>query len=55
MIGRGPPVPGWLGRLLCFLGFHDFRIVEVSFGFGPGNTVEKVECRRCGFHTTRRN
>jgi hypothetical protein len=55
MIGRRPPVPSWLGRLLCLLGFHDFRIVEVSFGFAPGNTVEKVECRCCGFRTTRRS
>ncbi|MDX1512491.1 MAG: hypothetical protein R3174_02000 [Gammaproteobacteria bacterium] len=51
---RGPLLPGWLGWLLCQFGLHDFRIVEVSFGFGPGNTVEKVECRRCGFHTSRR-
>jgi len=35
-------------RLLCFLGFHDFRVVEVTVGFGPSGAVEKVECRRCG-------
>jgi hypothetical protein len=41
-------------RLLCFLGFHDFRVVEVTVGFGPSGAVEKVECRRCGHLTARR-
>jgi hypothetical protein len=41
-------------RLLCLLGFHDFRIVEAAMGFGPSGAVEKVECRRCGHFTTRR-
>jgi hypothetical protein len=42
-----------LARLLCLIGVHDFRIVEVIVGFGPSGTVEKVECRRCGLVTTR--
>ena len=41
-------------QLICFLGFHDFRVVEVTMGFGASGTVEKVECRRCGRFTTRR-
>ncbi len=41
-------------RLLCFLGFHDFRVVEVTMGFGFSAAVEKVECRRCGHLTARR-
>ena len=44
---------GFLARLLCRFGFHDYRVVDVSFGFGPGGSVEKVECRRCGHRTTR--
>jgi len=42
-----------IARLLCFVGWHDFRIIEVSFGFGPSGDVEKVQCRRCGLITTR--
>ena len=53
MMRRTPELPRWLGRLLCMLGFHDFRIVEVSFGFGPGNKIERIECRRCGLTATR--
>ncbi len=47
-------LPGWLGRLLCLLGFHDFHLVESVVGFGVGRQVDKVECRRCGHVTTRR-
>ena len=42
-----------LGRLLCWLGFHDFRVIDATLGFGPGESVERVECRRCGSQTTR--
>ena len=41
-------------RLLCFLGFHDFRVVEATMSFGASGAVEKVECRRCGRLTVRR-
>ena len=36
------------GRLLCWLGIHDFRVIDVTLGFGEAGGVEKVECRRCG-------
>lgn len=52
---RTPDNLRWLGRLLCLAGIHDFRIVEVKFGFGLGSRIEKVQCRRCGFVTTRRS
>ena len=42
-----------LGRVLCWLGIHDFRVTDTSFGFGAGGNVEKVECRRCGVTETR--
>lgn len=42
-----------LGRFLCLLGFHDYRVVSRTFGFGAGGDVEKVECRRCGHVTAR--
>ena len=52
---RGKRLPRPLGRLFCILGFHDFRVLEVRFGFGQGNRIEKVECRRCGWVSTRRS
>jgi hypothetical protein len=44
----------WMGRLLCRIGVHDYRLVEEVVGFGPAGTVQKVQCRRCGYVTTRR-
>ncbi len=41
-----------LGRLLCSLGYHRFRIVEKTGSFGTGG-VEKVQCTRCGLIITR--
>ncbi len=46
-------MPKILGRLLCLLGIHDFRIAEATLGFGPGGSVQKVQCKRCGLATTR--
>ena len=43
----------WIGRLLCRFGFHDYRLIEVVGAFGASGQVQKVECRRCGFATTR--
>ena len=40
-------LPTLLGRILCWLGFHDYRVVNVTFEFGA-DAVEKDECRRCG-------
>jgi len=41
-------LPPFFGQVLCWLGFHDFQVIERTFGFGDGGGVEKVECRRCG-------
>jgi len=49
-----PKLPSFLGRLLCWLGFHDVRVIEKSFGFGDNDGVEKVECRRCGITWARK-
>ncbi|GMR20616.1 MAG: hypothetical protein BMS9Abin36_1212 [Gammaproteobacteria bacterium] len=46
-------LPALLGLILCWLGFHDFRVIDKTFGFGAGGGVEKVECRRCGVTMTR--
>ncbi len=46
-------LPLLLGYLLCRLGFHDYRVLEVMFQFSSGSSIEKVECRRCGATITR--
>ena len=42
-----------LGKLLCWLGFHDFHVTSRSFEFRAGAAVEKVECHRCNLKMTR--
>jgi hypothetical protein len=49
---RGIRLPSLLGKLLCRLGFHDYRVVDVIFEFGA-DPVEKDQCRRCGAIRTR--
>ena len=46
-------LPKILGRFLCLLGIHDFRIVEVTYGFAPGSNVQRLQCKRCGQTATR--
>ena len=46
-------MPNWIGRLLCWFGSHDYRLIEVVVAFGASGQVQKVECRRCGYATTR--
>ena len=41
-------LPDVVQDILCRLGFHNFRVIEVTYGFGDAGDVEKVECRRCG-------
>ena len=40
-------------RVACWMGFHDFELLEVQFYFGAGASVEKVKCRKCGISMLR--
>jgi len=37
-----------VGRLLCFLGFHDYKIIDATLGFGSAGGTSTSQCRRCG-------
>ena len=43
-----------LGLLLCWIDIHRYKIIDVSFGFGQGGSVETVECKICGIKKTRK-
>lgn len=47
MVEKKPKLPKFIGRLLCLLGEHDYYVISVTIGFSYGDTIEKVECRRC--------
>ena len=34
--------------LLCWLGIHQFKLIDSIFGFGSSGTTKKVECKICG-------
>jgi hypothetical protein len=42
-----------LGRLLCWLGLHDFKTIDFATSFEPDGAVETVKCRRCAYITMR--
>ena len=42
-----------LGHFQCWIGFHNFRVINKTLGFGAAGSVEKVQCRRCGMTMTR--
>jgi hypothetical protein len=42
-----------LNKLLCLLGIHRYKIIDATYGFGPGGSVETIECRACGIKKKR--
>ena len=44
----------WLGTLLCRMGIHSYKVIDVTYEIGPAGNVERLECRRCGMTYTRR-
>lgn len=44
-----PTLAQLFNRLHCWLGFHDFRVIDKTFGFDDAGGVEKVECQQCGY------
>lgn len=41
-------MPEILGRILCYLGVHDYELTGATFGFGAPGGISKLRCRRCG-------
>jgi hypothetical protein len=46
-------IRAFLNGLLCWIGLHDYEVIEATFGFGDSGSVEKDQCRRCGKVRTR--
>ncbi len=38
-------------KILCFMGIHDYKTLNIEFGFGPTDRVTTLECKRCGYIT----
>ena len=37
-----------LSILLCWLGIHRYKVIDVSFGFGPSGSIKTLQCKICG-------
>ena len=42
------------GLLLCWIGIHRYKIIDISFGFGPGGSVKIVQCQICKIKKTKK-
>ena len=40
--------------LLCWIGIHRYKIIDVSYGFGSGGSVKTIRCKICGDKKTKR-
>ena len=43
-----------LGLLLCLVGIHRYKLIDVSFGFGQSGAVKTVQCKICGIKKTKK-
>ena len=43
-----------LGLLLCWLGIHRYKVIDISFGFVSGDTVKTIKCKICGISKIRK-
>ena len=37
-----------LSYLLCLLGIHRYKVIDITFGFGKGGSTQKIKCKICG-------
>jgi len=34
--------------LVCWLGIHRYKVIDITFGFGKGGSIQKLKCKICG-------
>ena len=43
-----------LGLLLCWLGIHRYKVIDITFGFAAGDSVRTIKCKICGIKKIRK-
>ena len=33
--------------LVCWLGIHRYKIIDITFGFGKGGSIQRLKCKIC--------
>ena len=36
-------------KLLCFLGIHNYKTINIEYGFNPTDRITTLECKNCRF------
>jgi hypothetical protein len=36
-------------KILCYLRIHEYKTLNIEFGFSPTDRVTTLECKRCGY------
>ena len=36
-------------KLLCFLSLHNYKTINIEYGFNLTDRVTTLECKNCGF------
>ena len=34
--------------LLCWLGIHRYKVIDITFGIGKAGSIQKLKCKICG-------
>ena len=40
--------------VLCWLGIHRYKVVDITFGFGAAGSTERLKCKICGIQKVKR-
>ena len=43
-----------LDLLLCWLNIHRYKVIDISFGFGPSGAIKTIQCKICGIKKTKK-
>ena len=43
-----------LDKLLCWFGIHQYKVIDISFGFAAGDSVRTIKCKICGIKKIRK-
>ena len=44
-----------LSLLLCLVGIHQYKIIDVTYGFGASDSIITLECKICGIKKIEKN
>ena len=37
-----------ISLLFCWMGIHQYKIIDITYGFGSSDSIKRIECKICG-------